>query len=148
MLNHLKRLTSLLRRLRRYAYLCSGSTWGKRRREFHLIFLYLLLFYYLLQMVLYLTFRRTASWDSIERTLLCLEISVSLIVSWHFANRIWVDSRDSFVIAVTTHFLLLELQHVCLKRWYKFLRRWILFIKANIGPTSLSRRWIFLLYLL
>ena len=148
MLNHLKRLTGLLRRLRRYANLCSGSTRSKRRREFHLIFLYLLLFYYLLQMVLYLTLRRTAPWDSIERTLLCLETSVSLIVSWRFANRIRVNSRDSFVIAVTTHFLLLKLQHVCLKRRDKFLLRWILFIEANVRTTSLSRRWIFLLYLL
>ena len=42
----------------------------------------------------------------------------------------------------------MELEHVRLKRGYELLLGRILFFKAKIRTTSLSRGWVFLLYLL
>ena len=99
-------------------------------------------------MILDFTFGWITSWDSIEGTFLCLEVTVSFIVSWHFADWIWVNSRDGFIIAVTAQFLLLKMEHICFKRWHKLLLGWILFLQTKVRTTSLSRSWIFLLYLL
>lgn len=73
---------------------------------------------------------------------------MSFIITWYFADLIWINCLDGFVIAVTAQFLLLKLEHVCFKRRYKFLLWWILFVKAEVRTTSMSRGWILILYLL
>jgi len=98
--------------------------------------------------ILNLAFRWITSRDSVEWTFLCLEVTVSFIITWYFADLIWINCLDGFVIAVTAQFLLLKLEHVCFKRRYKFLRWWILFVKAEVRTTSMSRGWILILYLL
>ena len=148
-LDHLKGLTgvtlSTLRRL--WHTTLSHGLARKSRRQIHLILLQLLLLNYLLKMILNLALRCTSR-ASIERTFLCLELTVSFIVSCSFDNLMWFDGGDGFVIAVTAQFLLLELEYVGFKRWDKFLLWWILFVKTEIRTTSMSRCWILLLYLL